>query len=198
MNDFRRHSSRSGPFRFCHSSVLLLVTLHLPARLATGAPNTARRTCRVGAPSVSLRGVLSLWVAIASPVDALDDYLLTAHMVQHFILMSDRPTTHCAGIPYGPTAARAAAQSHSWSTAAALCNSMVAWTASFHHAPGGGLVSYECRLSRLAHSGGLRTNVPIRELARFRASLLLRNFHLVLVGCAHAMAKRVRAGHGGS
>ena len=36
-------------------------------------------------------GLAALWIALASPIDALDDYLLTAHMIQHFMLMSVAP-----------------------------------------------------------------------------------------------------------
>jgi cytochrome c oxidase assembly factor CtaG len=47
-------------------------------------------------------GIASLWVAIASPIDALDDYLLTAHMIQHFILMSIAPPLIVLGAPTVP------------------------------------------------------------------------------------------------
>jgi putative membrane protein len=47
-------------------------------------------------------GVVSLWVAIASPIDALDDYLLAAHMIQHFILMSIAPPLIVLGAPTVP------------------------------------------------------------------------------------------------
>jgi len=47
-------------------------------------------------------GVISLWIAIASPVDALDDYLLAAHMIQHFILMSVAPPLLVLGAPTVP------------------------------------------------------------------------------------------------
>lgn len=47
-------------------------------------------------------GVLSLWIAIASPIDALDDYLLAAHMIQHFILMSIAPPLMVLGAPTIP------------------------------------------------------------------------------------------------
>jgi cytochrome c oxidase assembly factor CtaG len=54
-----------------------------------------RAACFVG-------GVLSLWIAIASPIDALDDYLLAAHMIQHFILMSIAPPLLVLGAPTVP------------------------------------------------------------------------------------------------
>lgn len=33
-------------------------------------------------------GIVSLWVAVRSPLAALDEQLLTAHMVQHLLLMT--------------------------------------------------------------------------------------------------------------
>jgi cytochrome c oxidase assembly factor CtaG len=54
-----------------------------------------RAACFVG-------GLISLWIALASPVDALDDYLLTAHMIQHFILMSIAPPLIVLGAPLVP------------------------------------------------------------------------------------------------
>jgi putative membrane protein len=46
--------------------------------------------------------VVALWIAVASPIDALDDYLLTAHMIQHFILMSVAPPLIVLGAPVVP------------------------------------------------------------------------------------------------
>lgn len=54
-----------------------------------------RAACFVG-------GVVALWIAVASPIDALDDYLLTAHMIQHFILMSIAPPLIALGAPVVP------------------------------------------------------------------------------------------------
>jgi cytochrome c oxidase assembly factor CtaG/ferredoxin len=47
-------------------------------------------------------GLLSLWLAIASPLDALGNLLLTAHMAQHFILMSVAPPLILLGGPTVP------------------------------------------------------------------------------------------------
>jgi putative membrane protein len=49
-----------------------------------------------------LAGIFSLWIAIASPIDTLDDYLLSAHMIQHFILMSIAPPLIVLGAPTVP------------------------------------------------------------------------------------------------
>lgn len=47
-------------------------------------------------------GLLSVWIALASPIDALDDFLLSAHMLQHFILMSIAPPLLVLGAPLVP------------------------------------------------------------------------------------------------
>jgi cytochrome c oxidase assembly factor CtaG/ferredoxin len=47
-------------------------------------------------------GLLALWMAIASPLNALDDLLLTAHMAQHLILMSIVPPLLLLGAPAVP------------------------------------------------------------------------------------------------
>ena len=47
-------------------------------------------------------GLLALWIALASPIDALDDFLLSAHMLQHFILMSVVPPLVVLGAPLVP------------------------------------------------------------------------------------------------
>ena len=49
-----------------------------------------------------LTGLVSLWLALASPIDALDDYLLAVHMIQHFILMSVAPPLIVLGAPTVP------------------------------------------------------------------------------------------------
>ena len=54
-----------------------------------------RAMCFVG-------GLVSLWIALASPIDALDDFVLSAHMLQHFILMSIAPPFLVLGAPLVP------------------------------------------------------------------------------------------------
>ncbi|HZQ44626.1 MAG TPA: cytochrome c oxidase assembly protein [Acidobacteriaceae bacterium] len=50
----------------------------------------------------SFAGLVAIWIALASPIDALDDYLLSAHMLQHFILMSIAPPLLVLGAPLVP------------------------------------------------------------------------------------------------
>lgn len=47
-------------------------------------------------------GVVAFWLAIASPIGVFDDILLTAHMVQHLILMSVAPPLILLGAPAVP------------------------------------------------------------------------------------------------
>src|SRR3954469_10857697 len=47
-------------------------------------------------------GLASLWIAIASPLDALGGMLLFAHMAQHLILMSVAPPLILLGAPVVP------------------------------------------------------------------------------------------------
>ena len=51
---------------------------------------------------VFLLGLLTLWVALASPLDGFADALLSAHMVQHLLLMSAVPPLVLLGLPVVP------------------------------------------------------------------------------------------------
>ena len=47
-------------------------------------------------------GLLSLWIALASPLDTFSGFVLTAHMVQHMILMMVAPPLILLGAPLIP------------------------------------------------------------------------------------------------
>lgn len=47
-------------------------------------------------------GLAAIWFVLASPIDALDDFLLLAHMTQHFVLMSVGPPLIVLGAPTVP------------------------------------------------------------------------------------------------
>jgi putative membrane protein len=49
-----------------------------------------------------LTGIISVWIAIGSPLDALDDVSLTVHMVQHLLLMAVAPPLVLLGAPALP------------------------------------------------------------------------------------------------
>lgn len=79
-------------------SVALVLYLRgwMAARVTRGCELPAwRAACFVA-------GLVMLWLALASPIDALDDYLLVAHMMQHFILMSIAPPLIVLGAPVVP------------------------------------------------------------------------------------------------
>ncbi len=47
-------------------------------------------------------GIVAVWAALASPLDALSGVLLTAHMIQHLLLMSVAPPLLVLGAPVVP------------------------------------------------------------------------------------------------
>ena len=51
---------------------------------------------------VYLLGLSTLWLALASPLDGFADALLSAHMVQHLLLMSAVPPLVLLGLPVVP------------------------------------------------------------------------------------------------
>jgi cytochrome c oxidase assembly factor CtaG len=64
---------------------------------------------RAGSPSLPpwravtfLLGLFSLWVALASPMDVLNGFVLTAHMLQHMVLMMIAPPLILLGAPLVP------------------------------------------------------------------------------------------------
>src|SRR5271165_231124 len=65
---------------------------------------------RAGSPSIPpwravtfLLGLLSLWIALASPMDVFNSFVLTAHMLQHMMLMMVAPPLILLGAPLVPT-----------------------------------------------------------------------------------------------
>src|SRR6202171_3803990 len=64
--------------------VLVLVYLRGWYQLLKALPRVIS-DCRL---ATFMRGLLSLWAAVASPLAGLDHQLLTAHMVQHLLLMT--------------------------------------------------------------------------------------------------------------
>lgn len=52
--------------------------------------------------AVFIAGLFSLWVAVGSPLETFDDLLLSAHMVQHLLLMIAAPPLILLGAPALP------------------------------------------------------------------------------------------------
>ena len=83
-----------------------LITLSIALVLYLRGWRAARATRGLELPvwraACFVAGVVLLWIALASPIDAMDDYLLAAHMIQHFILMSIAPPLIVLGAPVVP------------------------------------------------------------------------------------------------
>jgi putative membrane protein len=88
------------------------VPLGLDATLVLTLLVYARGWLRMRAVSVNLlpawrlgaflAGILSVWIAIGSPLDAFDEVLLTVHMMQHLLLMAVAPPLILLGAPALP------------------------------------------------------------------------------------------------
>jgi putative membrane protein len=101
-----------------------------------------------------LAGIASLWVAIGSPLEALDDVSLTVHMVQHLLLMAIAPPLILLGAPTLP-----------------LFRGLPVWMAR-------GIVAPFLRRGWVKHVGRLLTNPAICWLA---AMLSLVAWHVPVV-----------------
>ena len=86
--------------------VFLTTALALSAILYTRGWFAIRKTRRALFPAwrlaAFLLGVAAIWVAIASPLDGFADALLSAHMVEHLLLMSFAPPLLLLGYPAVP------------------------------------------------------------------------------------------------
>ena len=67
-------------------------------RLRTAFPNLIPASRLVA----FLSGLLSIWIAVGSPLEVFDDALLSAHMVQHLLLMAVAPPLLLLGAPVVP------------------------------------------------------------------------------------------------
>lgn len=86
--------------------LLPLVSVAVTGTLYLRGWNAARRTRPAELPPwrawCFVSGLAVFWMAIASPLAAFDDYLLAAHMFQHFLLMSVAPPLLVLGAPGVP------------------------------------------------------------------------------------------------
>ena len=78
--------------------LVVLVYLRGWSRLRGVVPNLISNGCL----AAFLGGALSLWIAIGSPLEAFDDVSLSAHMVQHLLLMAVAPPLILLGEPLLP------------------------------------------------------------------------------------------------
>jgi len=86
--------------------IFLTVTVVLTAAIYLRGWFLIRRTRRAQFPvwrlGSFLLGLTTIWIAIASPLDGFADVLLSAHMVEHLLLMSFVPPLVLLGLPAVP------------------------------------------------------------------------------------------------
>src|SRR5580698_9059628 len=89
------HSSVESLWVSAALSLVAIVYLHQWLRVAWLAPDGVKgwRACSF------FVGLLLVWVGLGSPLSLLDHDLLTAHMVQHLLLMTLAPPLILLGAP---------------------------------------------------------------------------------------------------
>jgi len=80
-------------------TIILAVTVCLYVRGWRRLRSASRRIVRSGSLMAFISGVTLIWAAVGSPIAALDDELLTVHMVQHLLLMAIGPPLILMGRP---------------------------------------------------------------------------------------------------
>lgn len=86
-------------------ATMMIVLLIAGVIYTTGWRGYRRRLpARYAAPQLTafLGGLACTWIAIASPLDELADTLLSAHMVQHLLLLTVAPALLLLGDPFPP------------------------------------------------------------------------------------------------
>jgi len=95
------HHSASGSFGSVLLTLILLIIAITYLRGWLDLRSTSFRTSTSRAFSFVL-GLFLIWIAIASPIATLDHELLTAHMLQHLLLMTLAPPLIWLGEPVPP------------------------------------------------------------------------------------------------
>jgi Cytochrome c oxidase caa3 assembly factor (Caa3_CtaG) len=132
-------------------------------------------------------GLVSLWIAICSPIDALDDFLLTAHMTQHFILMSVAPPLLVLGAPIVPLLGGVPPLASNG--IAHLRRKLVRQVRQHCRTSGLCLDRDEHRISGVARTCSIRSRTALRELAYGGASVLFSHIAHVSVDCDSTLAE---------
>jgi putative membrane protein len=94
------HYGSSGPF-WISGLLILAASLYLRAWLGARSQEHPLGGWRAGSFVV---GLLFIWIATASPLATLDHEMLTAHMIQHLLLMTLAPPLILLGMPRKPLA----------------------------------------------------------------------------------------------
>jgi putative membrane protein len=95
------HTHHGATESFWVSSALIFATF-LYVRASLGVRSQDHGTLGSWRAGSFLLGLLFIWIATASPLAALDHEMLTAHMVQHLLLMTLAPPLILLGMPRKP------------------------------------------------------------------------------------------------
>ena len=99
-------------------------------------------------------GIAVLWLALASPLEELADTVLTAHMLEHLLLMVLVPPLVWLGWPVVPLTARSARTSQAMAGLAAAAIDTPAPVGAFALVPARCMASHECDAAAVAHPRG--------------------------------------------
>src|SRR5262249_53122329 len=134
--------------------------------------------------AVCLAGLMTLLLATASPVDALTHRWLSAHMVQHLLLMVVVPPMLWMGAPEVPLVVglpRSVRRMVLAATKTPISRSLIRWLSHPTVRPSARrVVRVRARLLGLARACALRSRSRLRRLASRRARLLPRERAAVL------------------
>ena len=137
-----------------------------------------------------MAGIAALFIAVASPLEELDDLLLQIHMTQHLLLMLVAPSLLLAGAPAIALVARTSSayrQSNRRTDSPIRCR---APTLRMADAAAGVLDCIRRRDLGMASAGDVSARAPLRRMARGRARMLFHDRADVLVPGHPAMAER--------
>src|SRR5215472_13021969 len=95
------HAALGSPRSVSFTLILVFAALVYLRGWLSLRSSRLKRTSLWGAISFLL-GLFLIWVALASPIAALDHELLTVHMLQHLLLMTLAPPLIWLGTPVGP------------------------------------------------------------------------------------------------
>jgi len=133
-----------------------------------------------------LIGLFLIWVAVGSPLAALDEQLLTVHMIQHLLLMTFAPGLILLGAPVMPWFAATLRASRSGSIIPVAAGA-AAWAGTFATCL---LLGCRCRrISGMARPGGVCPSIAIGNMACGRTRKLPRGRIPFLVARYSALAK---------
>ena len=97
-----RHAHDSFGLWSCVLSLILALTALVYLRSLSHTRSREPQAISLGRAVSFLVGLLLIWVALVSPLAVLDHRSLTAHMVQHLLLMTFAPQLIWLGVPSRP------------------------------------------------------------------------------------------------